>query len=152
MTVQAQKCKYVACIPPAAILDNASATEIEIDTLDYDYCEVILTLGATDIAMTALKIQETDTTGSGEADVSGATFDGGTDIDGTTLVLPSATDDDQVAVFQIDCRYRKRFLSCVATYGDGTAGGYISGVARLSRGALAETTSAGMADGGVCRV
>lgn len=152
MAVNGQCGKYVACIPPAAILDDASATEIEIDTLDYDYAEIVVTLGATDIAMTALKIQETDTSGSGEADVSGATFDGGTDVDGGTLALPSATDDNQVCVFQLDLKNRKRYLSLVATFGDGTSGGYVSAVARLSRAASFPTTSTGIADGGVCRV
>jgi hypothetical protein len=150
--VDGQDAKYVTVIPPAAIIDNASATEVEIDTLGYHFAEVVVILGATDIAVTALKLQQTDTTGSGEADISGATFDGGTAIDGTTLALPSATDDNQICVFQVDLRDKKRFLSCVATFGDGSAGGFVSAVCRLSRGDVAETTSAGMANGGVLRV
>ena len=144
--------KYVACIPPAAILDNTSATTTEIDTLDFDYCEIVLTLGATDIAITALKVTQSDAAGSGHADLSGADFDGGTDIDGTTLVLPSATDDDQVCVFQINMEGKKRYLDLTATFGDGTSGGFIAGSARLSRGAVTPSTSALTADGGVCRV
>ena len=144
--------KYVACIPPAAILDNASAATTEIDTLDYDYAEIVLSLGATDIAMTALKVTQSDSAGSGHAALSGADFDGGTDIAGGTLALPIATDDDQVCVFQINLEGKKRYLDLTATFGDGTAGGFIAGVCRLSNGAVTETTSAGMADGGVCRV
>jgi len=150
--VTAQDCKYDQVIPPAAILDNTSATEIEIDTLGYHYAEIIVFLGATDIAITALKLQETDTSGSGEADITGATWSAGTDIDGTALALPSATDDNQICVFQVDLRKRKRYLSCVVTFGDGTVGGYVAAVARLSRGDVAETTSTAMADGGVLRI
>ena len=150
--VDGQDCKYLKTIPPAAILDNTSATEVEIDTLGYHYAEIVVILGATDIAITALKLQETDATGSGEADVTGATFDGGTNIDGDALVLPSATDDTQICVFQVDCRKRKRFLSAVVTFGDGTSGGFVAAVTRLSRGDIAETTSAGMATGGVLRI
>jgi hypothetical protein len=145
-------CKYVTIVPPAAIIDNDSATTTEVDTLGYDYAEIVLTLGATDIAMTALAVTQSDATGSGHAAITGATFDGGTDIAGGTLALPSATDDDQVCVFQINLEGKKRFLDLTATFGDGTAGGFIAGACRLSRGAVTETTSAGMADGGVCRV
>jgi hypothetical protein len=152
MAVSAQKCKYVAAIPPAAILDNTSATAVTIDTLDYDYLEVIVTLGATDVAMTALKLQDSASDFSG-ADVTGADFDGGLSPFGDTLALPSATDDDQVAIFQVELDgSHERYFQVVATFGDGTAGGFVSAVARLSRGAVAPTTNTGIANGGVCRV
>lgn len=147
-----QMATYAVAISPAAILDNASATAAEIDTAGSAYCEIVLQLGATDIAMTALKVQECDTSGGSFADISGATFDGGTDTAGGTLALPGATDDNQTCVFQINCDGRKRFLKVVATFGDGTAGGYIAGVARLSGKDLLPTADASLADGGVCRV
>ena len=152
MSSELQNAKYVACIPPAAILDNSSATTVEIDTLDASYLTVVVTLGATDIALTALKLQDSDTTGSGHADVTGADFDGGLDTDGGTLALPSATDDNQVCVFQVNLVGKKRFFEIVATFGDGAAGGYISAVAILSRNNGPVLADTGYADGGVCRV
>lgn len=148
----AQSATYAVAIAPAAILDNASATASEIDTAGASYCEIVLQLGATDIAVTALKVQEGDTSGGSFTDISGATFDGGTDTAGGTLALPSATDDNQTCVFQINCDARKRFFKVVATFGDGTSGGYIAGVARLSGNDVLPTADTSLADGGVCRV
>jgi hypothetical protein len=147
-----QQAKYVAAIKPAAILDNTSATATVVDTTGYDYATVIVQLGATDIAVTALKLQSSSTSGGTYADITGATFDGGSGMGGATLALPSATDDGQTCVFQVDMRGKNPFLKVVATFGDGTSGGYIAAVAVLSRGKIAPTTSTGAADGDVCRV
>lgn len=125
-------------IAPVAIVDDASWTTNEIDTLDYDYATIIFNLGATDIAMAALKVQESDTSGSGHADITGLDMDGGaTDIDGNTAALPSATDDNSLIVFQIDLRGRKRYLDLVATGGNGSTGAFASAVCVLSKGAVA---------------
>lgn len=145
-----QHARYVACIPPAAILDDGSAATVEIDTIGADYLEVVVTLGATDIAMTALKLQHSDTTGTGFADVTGATFDGGLNTEGVALSLPSATDDNQVCVFRVDLLGKKRFFEIVATNGDGTAGGFISAVARLSKNGGPIISDTDYANGGVC--
>lgn len=144
--------KYVKAIPPAAILDDASATASVIDCGGASYAEVVVALGATDIAMTALKLQECDTSGGTYTDVTGADWDGGTDTDGGTLVLPSATDDNQLCVFQVDMVGKKRYLKLVATYDDGTAGGFVCAIARLSRLAKVPSVTTDLADGGVCRV
>lgn len=149
--VDAQDAKYVTAIAPAAIIDDASAVASEIDTSGAAYCEIPIQLGATDIAMTALKVQESDTSGSGFADVTGLDFDGGTAPDGTTLALPSATDDGQVATFQINLLGRKRYLKLVATFGNGSTGGFVASTARLSRLAQVPDVSTDMASGGVCR-
>lgn len=135
--------KFVQVIAPVAIVDDASWTTLEIDTLGYNYATIIFNLGATDIAMAALKVQESDTSGSGFADISGADADGGTDIDGVTAALPSATDDGNLIVFQIDLRGRKRYLDLVATAGDGAAGTFGSAVAVLSCGDLAPESVSG---------
>lgn len=147
-----QQAKYVRAISPAAILDDSSATSTVIDARDYDYCTIVVQLGATDIALTALKVQTCATSGGSYVDLSGATFDGGTSPDGTTLALPSSTDDNQTCVFQIDMRGKNPFLQVVATFGNGSAGGYIAAVAILTKAALSPSTSATMADGDVCRV
>jgi hypothetical protein len=152
MSNELQHSRFKNCIPPAAILDNASATTVEIDTLDADYLTVVLNIGATDIAMTALKLTESDTAGSGHADITGATFSGGTNTDGTALALPSATDDNQVCVFQVDLRGRKRYIDIVATFGNGSAGGFIAGTAVLSKHHVYISADTDIADGGCVRV
>lgn len=145
-----QHMKYVAAVKPGALLDNATATATAIDCRGYDYLTVIVTLGATDIAMSALKLQQCSTSGGTYADITGATFDGGTGYGGATLALPSATDDGQVCVFHINMLAKEPFVKVVATFGDGTVGGYIAASAVLARGKIAPTTSTGMADGDVC--
>jgi hypothetical protein len=135
--------KFLPVIAPAAIVDNASFTTIEIDTLGYNYATIIFNLGATDIAMTALKVQESDTTGSGFADITGADMSSATDIDGSATALPSATDDATVTVIQMDLRGRMRFLDLVATAGNGSTGTFASAVCVLSQADVApESVSA----------
>lgn len=152
MANELQTAKYVTAINPAAILDNTSATAAVIDTRGYEYCTIICQLGATDIAMTALKVQSSTTSGGSYTDVTGATFSAGSGMNGATLALPSATDDGQTCVFQIDMRGKEPFLKLVATFGDGSTGGFIAAVAVLTRGGVTPSTSTGMADGDVCRV
>lgn len=149
---ESQSGKYVVAIAPAAVIDNASATATEIDTKDARSLEVVVQLGATDIAMTALKLQHSDTSGSGFTDITGADFDGGTDIDGNTLALPSATDDNQTCVFQVNLDATKRYVNVVATFDNGATGGYIAATARLSALRAGIETSADVCDGGVVRV
>jgi hypothetical protein len=134
MSVPMQNFKVVNLTPPAAVIDNTSATVAELDTNGYDYCQSMVILGATDIAMTALKVTESDTSGSGHADVTGLIFGTSTNTDGSTSALPTATDDNDVFLFEIDLRYRKRYLDVTATVGDGTAGAYVTIIALLSRG------------------
>ena len=133
MAVQMQNTKFVSITPPAAIVDNAAYTTTEIDTLGFDYCTVVLYLGATDIAMAACKITESDVTASGHADVTGLDTDGDTNIDGDAATLPTATDDNKFCLFEIDLRGRKRFLDLSISAGNGTAGTYAAAFAILSR-------------------
>ena len=135
--------KFVQVIAPAAIVDNASFTTNEIDTLGFNYATIIFNLGATDIAMTALKVQESDTTGTGFADITGADLSSATDIDGSATALPSATDDGNVIGIQMDLRGRKRFLDLVATAGDGSTGTFGAAICVLSQADVApESVSA----------
>jgi hypothetical protein len=114
-------------------VDNASLTTASIDTAGYEYLEVFVYLGATDIAMTALKLQESDTDGS-YGDVTGLVYGTSAGISGTTSTLPSATDDNKCFKFEVDLRGRKRYFDLVATCGDGTAGTFVTAFALLSRG------------------
>lgn len=134
-----QDALYFNVISPAAIVDNASFTTNEIDTVvdgvKFDHVTIVFQLGATDIAMAALKLQESDTAGSGHADVTGA-------VGGTNFDLPTADDDDKIVVFSVNCTNRKRFLDLVATAGNGSLGTYASAVAILTRGKRGPTTAA----------
>ena len=130
---QLQNTKLVSITPPGLIVDNASYTTSSIDTQGWDYLQVVVYLGATDIAMTALKLQESDTDGS-YADVTGLVFGTSSNIAGSTSTLPSATDDNKFFVFDVDLRGRKRYFDLVATAGDGTAGTFLTAFAILSRG------------------
>ena len=150
--IEAQKAKYVVAIAPAAILDNTSATAAEVDTRGYGYCEIPIQLGATDIDVTVLKLQESDTSGGSFADIPGATFSAGTNVDGVALALPSATDDNQPHVFQVNCIGRKRYLKVVCTFGNGAAGGFVAATARLSNASYLPEVSTDKAAGGICRV
>lgn len=147
-----QQARYVRAISPTAIIDNTTATATVVDARDYDYCTFVVQLGATDIALTSLRVQASTTSGGTYTDITGATFNGGTSPDGTVLALPSATDDNQTCVFQIDLRGKNKFLQLVATFGDGAAGGFIAAVAVLTKAGVSPATSATMADGDVCRV
>jgi hypothetical protein len=132
--INTQNQKAVLVTPPAAILDNASAVTNSIDTQGWNYLDIYVMVGATDIAMAALKLQTSDTDGS-YADLSGANFA----TDGT---LPSATADNTVVAWHVNLLGKKRFFDVVATAGDGTAGTYLSIIAVLSRGETAPKTAA----------
>lgn len=139
--IAAQQTKFVSITPPGAIVDAAAYTTASIDTLGWDYCQVGVYLGATDIAMVALAMQESDTDGS-FADITGLVFGTSNQISGSASTLPSATDDNKFFVFDIDLRGRKRYLNLDATAGDGTAGTYLTAFAILSRGKDGPVTAA----------
>ncbi len=133
--IPAMACKFVRAISPGAIKDNASFTATEIDTKGFAFCTIVVQVGATDIAMAALKVQESDTSGSGFGDVTGLVFGTSTNLAGSTSTLPSATDDNKLFVFHVNLTGRDRYLKLVATAGNGTSGTYASAVACLSRAA-----------------
>jgi hypothetical protein len=137
-----QNTKFVQLTPPAAIVDNASYTVAELDTKGWDYCTIVCCLGATDIAMVALTVTESDSAGSGHANVTGLIMGTSTNIDGSTSALPVSTDDNTIQLFEIDLRGRKRYLDMTATAGDGSAGTFMSVLAILSKAAEAPTSIA----------
>lgn len=125
--------KMVSITPPAAIVDNASLTTASIDTRGWEYAVINVYFGAMDIAVVALKIQESDTDGS-YGDVTGLVFGTSNNDTGSASTLPSATDDNKFFSFFIDLRGRKRWLDLVATMGDGAAGTYVTAWCELYRG------------------
>ena len=131
--------KLVLVTPPGAIVDNASLATTSIDTKGFDQLDVYVIVGATDIAMAALKIQYSDTD-SAYADVPNGNFATGTLPTGSAATLPSATADN--TVFAWHGAPKKRFYDVVATGGDGTAGAYIMVIAILSRAKESPNTTA----------
>ena len=149
----AQHDKFVSITPPAAIVDNASYTTATIDTAGFAYLRVLVYLGATDIAMTALKLQESDDSGmSGAADITGLVYGTSASIAGTTSALPSATDDNKCFLFEVDLRGRKRYIDLVATAGDGSAGTYLAAFALLSRAGDVGVSASDRGFGAILRV
>lgn len=128
----AQKNKHHLFIAPQAIVDNTSWTSTVLDTAGLDGVTIYFTLGATDIAMAALKVQEAN------AITDATTLTSGTDISGADfsvapLTLPSATaDNTTVAVFIPITGQRKRYINLVATAGNGAAGTYATAYALCS--------------------
>ncbi len=129
-------CKRVGITPPAAKVDDASATTAAVDTVGFDYCRMIVYVGDIDAAMTALKVQESDAASSGFVDVTGLIFGTSVNLAGSTSSLPGTGDDDDFFVFDIDLRGRKRYLDVVATVGSASAstGAYLAIWAELTHG------------------
>lgn len=140
--IDSQKNKIVAIGFGEALIDDASLTTAAVDLKGWDYCQVVVHVGTTDIAMTACKIQDCDTSGGSYSDVTGLVWGTSANIAGSTSTLPSATDDGSLFIFDIDCRKVDRFIDLVATNGDGTAGGFLSAFAILSRGESTPITAA----------
>ena len=140
--IHSSSVKVVSITRPAAIIDNAAVTTAFVDTLGFDHALIFVDLGATDIALTVLKVQESDASGSGYADVTGLVFGTSTDIAGAATTLPSATDDNKFYLFDINLQGRKRYLDLNVTVGDGTVGGFLTAYAVLSRAEQSPTTAA----------
>jgi|GEM_PF-851730 len=134
--------KWFPAIAPAAILDNAAATGIAIDTRGGDFLEIAVVIGASDIAAAGLSLTASATSGGTYTAVSNSVFGTDAGIDGTTSVLPSATDDNKVFLFTVDCRKLPfPFVKVLFTAGDGTTGTYVAAIARLSNLEKSPTTS-----------
>lgn len=145
MKSQMLNCKIVNVTPPVAIVDNTSWSTTTIDTKGYKHCRIIFILGAMDIALAALKVQESDDSGmSGAADVTGLVFGTSANDTGSTSTLPSASADNSIQVFDIDLRGRKRYLDVVATGGDGAAGTYATCIAILTNPEVSPGTAVAM--------
>ena len=134
-----QNVKFVNVIPPGVVVDNAAYTSTVVDTAGFDSVAFVVSTGFTDIALAALKVQESDAitdsvTLSSGSDVTGLVWGTSTNPDtGSTSSLPSATDDNKVFVAYVDTRARKRYLQLQATAGNGTTGTYLSAAAILGK-------------------
>ena len=146
-----QQDKFVSVTPPAAIVDDGSYTCASVDTLGYSYARIFGYLGATDIAMAALKLQESDDDSS-YADVTGLVYGTSSGVAGATSAVPSGGDDNKCFAFEVDMRGRKRYLKLVATAGNGSTGTYLTAFALLSRAADGPVTKTERGFGNVLRV
>lgn len=133
--------KLVAITPPAAIVDDASLTTTSVDCKGFSFARIFVYLGATDIAMAALKVQESDND-SDYSDVTGLIFGTSYKDTGAASTLPSATDDNKFFVFDVDLRGRKRYLDLTATCGNGSTGTYVCAWAELYRGEITPANAA----------
>lgn len=143
-----QQVKKGIAISPTT-LDNATATSYVIDTAGVDFVNIDVIVGATDIAMTTLKVQESDTksdstTLTSATDITGLVY--GTSADpesGTTSALPTANDDNKVFTFFVNTQGRKRYLQLVAVAGNGTTGVAIAAVYNAGKVANMSLTASG---------
>ena len=126
--------KIAEAVAPQAIKDDAAFTATAIDSDGYNHMTIYCHIGATDIAMAALKVTESDSSGSGYADITGTVVGTAANITGSTSALPSATDDNKFMAFDIALNgSRKRYYKVSATAGDGSAGTFMSAFAVLER-------------------
>jgi hypothetical protein len=130
--------KVVTGIIPISKASGATATGEIIDTKDWDYVTIGIVASTADVVsntLSVLKIEEGDTTSSF------ATFTGavsGTDYTIATNAYTSTTNQN-IWSFHVDTRGRKRYLKVSASPQTTMV---IGGIAILTRGAKAPTTSA----------
>lgn len=119
-----------------AVAANATHSH-EIDTLGADYASIDVVFSAFTAATSSyasvLKLQQSNTSGSGQADVSGFSITAGA---GSTTGGTGA-----VARFNVDLRGKQRYLTVVATPGNAAT---ISTVARLGKQEDMPITAAAM--------
>ena len=144
--------KWFQVVVPTAIVDDGSWDGNEINTIGYDYLEVAVNLGALDIALTALKLREADATGGTFSDVTGCVFGTSVNSAGDTSALPVATDDNKIFLFNVSLIGLKPFIDLIATIDDGSTGGYLTAMARLSRAETGPNTAAEMGASQVLQV
>jgi len=115
--------RYFPVINPAAIVDDAAFTTATIDTQGAYRVQILVHIGATDIAAAVFKVQESDASNMGSA----------TDISGTDLASTvTAGVDNTIIVYDINLAgNRKRYLDLSFTAGNGSLGTYASAVAIL---------------------
>jgi len=143
--IAAQEQKIVVLSQPGAALDNAAATVSAIDTLEWDYLTIYAILGATDAALTVLKLTESDASGSGYVDIPETVYGAS-----GNPALPNALADNSVYGFFLNlANNRCRYIKPAAAVADGSVGGYVTIVAILSRGKTvpSDDASRGLAQG-----
>lgn len=120
----------------SASVSTSQTHSHEIDTYGADYVSVDVVFsnfsGATSPYANVLKVQQSDASGSGQADISGFTVSAGAGR--TTGVGVNGA----VCRFNVDMRGKKRYLTVVTTPGNSAA---VATVARLSKNEDMPTTA-----------
>jgi hypothetical protein len=140
MSIVTDQIKFVPVTFNPAVEDDdapvgafADANPVSVDRAGYDHALVLLTVGATDIAMASYAVY------SGAAAASGASDSTYTKITGAELTgaaLPSADDDNKVFAISIDLRaLSDRYLAVDAVAGNGSTGSHLTINVILTRGA-----------------
>lgn len=111
-------------IAPQAIKDAAAFVSQVIDKLDFPGCSYLEfqgQIGATDVAMTVLKVMESDTK------TDAVTLGGTPALVKDSTTKPTDADGGKTFAFGIDLRKsRQRYLQLQATAGNGSTGTYLS--------------------------
>jgi hypothetical protein len=111
----------------ASVATNATHSH-EIDTYGYEYASIDVVFGAYSAATsqyaTVLKLQQSDTAGSGQTDIAAYTVTAGAGA--TTPATKGA-----VCRYNVDLRGKKRYLTVVTTPGNAVP---VVTVARLGKG------------------
>lgn len=119
--IDLQNCKLVNITGTDQTKDNAAFATTEIDTAGFATLAIVCAFGNVPVDVSALKVTESDVSGSGHADVTGLVVGTSNTIAGAASALPAASGGDgDVIVFDIDLRGRKRYIDLTATAGDGS--------------------------------
>lgn len=127
--IATQNLKYINALSPVT-LDDATGTAIAVDTAGYHSVAFVLSIGATDAAVTAFSLTESDTEGGSYTAISSS----------TPSSLLSATDDNDLNIIHLNLRNaaRKRYIKVVVTVANGAStGGVVSCLAVLGDPAIA---------------
>lgn len=134
--------KKVVMCGPATYVDNGNFTVTSVDTMGFDYCVIDIVIGFTDIALSALYLQDSEESGANFANVSGGIYGTDNNDTGSASTLAASTADNTVISYWVDCRARKRYLTIVGTAGNGTSGTTVAVLATLSRASAGPRTAA----------
>lgn len=120
--IDADMAKWAVCVAPISI-NGTAATDTEVDTKGWNFIEFIFITGLIGAAnFDSIKLQHSDTSGSGEADITGAT-------------LTTVGDSSDGLIFRISMPLGgtvKRYISAVID--PGAVACLVCAVYRLSRG------------------
>ncbi len=134
--------KFFNAIPPGVIKDNAPFVSNVIDRqadvpTDAKGVLFVVQLGATDVAASVLRVQQSDTK------TDATTLGGSPTTVHDFATKPGANDDNALfGVYVPTSKWTERYLQLQATAGDGTTGTYLSALAVFDQPGTTGTTAA----------
>jgi hypothetical protein len=135
--IHAQNNRVVAELPTAAVGATATAT-LTIDTLGYDHASVVVirASNASTVFANAVKVEESDSSGSGYTDVVGLVGGGAS---GFAIPAVTATGSASILKLDVDTKAKKRYLKVSYTPG---ASATVAIVGRLGRAEVSPENAA----------